>query len=58
MRPDRLPCWVYKRPLKKEMYLYLGAEHSLDTVPQPLLERFGTPHLVMHVALHPNRNLA
>jgi uncharacterized protein YcgL (UPF0745 family) len=58
MRPDRLPCWVYKSPRKEEMYLYLAAEDGLDAVPQPLLERFGTPRLVMQVELHPDRSLA
>jgi uncharacterized protein len=58
MLSGHLSCWVYKSLRKEEMYLYLAAEDDLDVVPRPLLERFGTPRLVMRIDLHPNRNLA
>jgi uncharacterized protein len=56
--PTTIPCWIYKSPRQDEMYLYLTAEDGLDAVPPPLLERFGTPQLVMQIDLHPGRTLA
>jgi len=55
---DTLPCWIYKSPKKDEMYLYLAAEEGFDPVPAPLMERFGSPVLVMELALHAGRKLA
>jgi len=53
-----LDCWIYKSPRKDEMYLYLAVEDDFDKVPEPLLQRFGTPQLVMQLALSPERKLA
>ena len=53
-----LPCWIYKSPLKDEMYLYLAEEAGFDSVPKPLMSRFGTPMLVMELDLHEGRRLA
>jgi uncharacterized protein len=58
MCPTALPCWIYKSPHRDEMYLYLAAEDGLDAVPPALIERFGTPRLVMRLDLHPGRPLA
>jgi uncharacterized protein YcgL (UPF0745 family) len=55
---DTLPCWIYKSPKKDEMYLYLAEEAGFDPVPEPLMERFGKPVLVMELALHEGRTLA
>lgn len=51
-------CWVYRGTRKEEMYLYLAKESAFDELPHGLLERFGTPTLVMELALHPARKLA
>ena len=58
MAPENLHCWIYKSLRKDEMYLYLAAEDGFDAVPPPLIERFGTPHPVMQLDLHPGRTLA
>jgi uncharacterized protein YcgL (UPF0745 family) len=55
---DTLTCWIYKSPLKDEMYLYLAGEADFEPVPTPLMERFGTPVRVMALELHPERRLA
>ena len=51
-------CWVYRGTRKDEMYLYLAKEDAVDDLPPGLLERFGTPTLVMELELHPTRKLA
>ena len=51
-------CWVYKSPKKDEMYLYLAAEAGFDRVPEPLMQRFGSPQLVMQLELSAQRRLA
>jgi uncharacterized protein len=53
-----IPCWIYKSLHQDGMYLYLATKDGLDAVPSPLLERFGTPHLVMQLDLHAGRPLA
>lgn len=58
MAEDSLPCWVYRSPLKQEMYLYLAAEDAFDRVPAGLLERFGDPILVIELELSAQRKLA
>ena len=40
------------------MYLYLVGEEEFDRLPGPLIDRFGTPLLVMELELHPGRKLA
>ena len=55
---DRLPCWIYKSPLKEEMYLYLPEAEGFDPVPDALLARFGKPVFVMEIELHEGRPLA
>ena len=55
---DTLPCWIYRSSKKNEMYLYLGEEGDFDTVPEALMQLFGTPTLVMELELHPQRPLA
>lgn len=49
---------VFRSPKKEEMYLYVDRQKGLDPVPAPLLERFGTPSLVMHLMLTEDRKLA
>jgi hypothetical protein len=58
MPPQTCPCWIYKSPRQDGLYLYLAAEDGFDAVPAALLERFGTPRLVIQVDLHPGRALA
>lgn len=58
MSDDKLPCWVYRSPRKQEMYLYLATEDGFDAVPGALMERFGTPVLVIELELDAERRLA
>lgn len=51
-------CWIYKSPLKDEMYLYLAREEDFDCVPELLMRRFGKPVPVMQLELHEQRSLA
>ncbi len=55
---NALPCWIYKSPLKEEMYLYINEQDDFGQVPGPLLKRFGQPVFVMELALHEERSLA
>lgn len=55
---SKLPCWIYKSPLKEEMYLYVAQEEGFDRVPDALMARFGKPALVMELELHEERPLA
>ena len=56
--PDALPCWIYRRNRKNELYLYLHEEGDFERVPEALMRLFGTPTLVMELRLHPQRALA
>jgi len=58
MAEDNLHCWVYRSLRKQEMYLYLAGEDGFDRVPEPLMERFGAPVLVIELELSPERQLA
>ncbi|MET0091712.1 MAG: YcgL domain-containing protein [Candidatus Thiodiazotropha sp.] len=53
-----LECWIYRSPRKDEMYLYVCREDDFSTVPEALLNRFGTPQRVMSLILGPERKLA
>ena len=53
-----LPCWIYKSPLKEEMYLYVSEEEGFDQVPNALISRFGKPIFLMELELHEGRSLA
>ncbi len=50
--------WIYRSSKKDEMYLYLAQEDAFDEVPDALMQRFGTPQLVMELELNPDRYLA
>ncbi|TVO77005.1 YcgL domain-containing protein [Sedimenticola selenatireducens] len=52
------PCWIYRSSKKDEMYLYLANENDFAGLPEALMKRFGNPHLVMELELHPDRYLA
>jgi uncharacterized protein YcgL (UPF0745 family) len=54
----KFPCWIYKSPLKEEMYLYVSEEEGFDQVPKALMARFGNPVFVMELELHEERPLA
>ncbi len=58
MPDETRPCWIYASPHKEGMYLYLAAEDGFEAAPAALLQRFGTPRLVMRLDLHPGRTLA
>lgn len=58
MSEQTTPCWIYRSPRKDEMYLYLAKEDAFDDIPEPLMQRFGTPQLVMQLDLDPQRKLA
>jgi len=49
---------IYKSPRRDEMYLYVDKKQGLKSVPQELLEHFGTPVHVMDMPLRLNRKLA
>ena len=51
-------CWIYKSPLKEEMYLYVSEEEGFDQVPKALMARFGEPAFLMELELHEGRPLA
>jgi len=55
---DAVPCWIYKSPLKDEMYLYIPEKDGFDRVPDALMARFGKPVFVMELELHAERPLA
>jgi len=57
-KEDLIPCWIYRSSRKEEMYLYLAQEDDFESVPKPLLDRFGEASLVMELELHPARDLA
>ena len=40
------------------MYLYLKQKDAFDALPEELMRRFGSPALVMELALHAGRKLA
>ncbi len=58
MNQETYPCWIYKSPLKDEMYLYLATREGFAAVPPDLLDRFGPPQFVMELELHAARKLA
>ena len=55
---DKLPCWIYKSPRKREMYLYVEKKDALKRVPEALLAAFGPPQLAFDLVLSPERKLA
>ncbi|MCT7940292.1 MULTISPECIES: YcgL domain-containing protein [Shewanella] len=51
-------CTVYKSSRKTDTYLFVEKRDVFDEVPQPLMEMFGTPKLVMLVPLSKRDSLA
>ncbi|MBU2979766.1 YcgL domain-containing protein [Alteromonas sp. C1M14] len=51
-------CAVYKTRKKAGMYLYVPGQDKFDDVPEVLMAQFGTPELVMVVALDKHAQLA
>lgn len=51
-------CTIYKSKHKLEMYLYLAEGHSLEDVPEILMNAFGPAEEVMALELSPERHLA
>ncbi|MBT1445578.1 YcgL domain-containing protein [Shewanella sp. JM162201] len=51
-------CAVYKSSRKEETYLYLPKRDDFSKVPEPLMQMFGTPKLVMLLPLEKKDKLA
>ena len=54
---DPVTCWIYRSNRRDELYLYLAKENAFNEIPAELMDRFGTPTLVMELDLHPGRRL-
>lgn len=48
---------VYRSSVKDGMYVYLGTETSLDTLPTPVLKQLGAPEKALEFDLDENRQL-
>jgi len=51
-------CQIYKSDKNPEMYLYVDKKLGLESVPESLLKRFGTPLELMLMHLEPGKKLA
>ncbi|WP_088330781.1 YcgL domain-containing protein [Lacimicrobium sp. SS2-24] len=51
-------CAIYKSPKKDQTYLFVTKRDDFDAVPEPLMESFGIPELVMVIPLTANTKLA
>ncbi|OFC71023.1 YcgL domain-containing protein [Alteromonas confluentis] len=51
-------CAVYKTRRKEGMYLYVPGKNAFDDVPEILMQKFGTPELVMLIPLDKRPQLA
>ncbi|MCW3174056.1 YcgL domain-containing protein [Shewanella subflava] len=51
-------CAVYKSSRKADTYLFVEKRDVFNDVPQPLMDMFGTPKLVMLVPLTKRDSLA
>ena len=51
-------CAVYKSSRKADSYLFIPKRDDFSQVPEPLLQTFGTPQLVMMLQLDGKRQLA
>ncbi len=51
-------CAVYKTRRKEGMYLYVPGKNAFDDVPEVLMQKFGTPELVMLIPLDKRPQLA
>lgn len=51
-------CAVYKSSRKAETYLFVPKRDDFSRVPEPLMQTFGTPQLVMLLQLDGKRTLA
>lgn len=51
-------CAVYKSSIKQETYLFVSKKDNFYDVPEPLMEMFGSPVLVMLLPLDKKEKLA
>ncbi|GAA0356341.1 YcgL domain-containing protein [Bowmanella denitrificans] len=51
-------CAIYKSSKKDETYLFVPKRDDFSDVPQALMQHFGTPSLVMVMAIKPDSKLA
>ncbi|MGB0895171.1 MAG: YcgL domain-containing protein [Parashewanella sp.] len=50
-------CAVYKSSRKAETYLFVAKKGDFSNVPDPLMEMFGTPQLIMLIPLDKREKL-
>jgi len=55
---DKRFCSVYKSSKKHEMYLYVDRKDGVKSLPEALLNLFGTPNHVLDLILTPQKELA
>jgi len=48
---------VYRSSVKEGMYIYMGAENSLDTIPAAVMKQLGQPEKALDFELTPSRQL-
>lgn len=51
-------CAIYKSSKKDETYLFVPKRDDFSAVPDELMQHFGTPKLVMMMAIEPDTKLA
>ncbi|QIR14383.1 YcgL domain-containing protein [Shewanella aestuarii] len=51
-------CVVYKSSRRADTYLFVEKRDVFEAVPEPLMQMFGTPKLVMMVPLSKRESLA
>ncbi|QLE87823.1 MULTISPECIES: YcgL domain-containing protein [Shewanella] len=51
-------CAVYKSRRKLDTYLFVEKRNQFERVPEPLMEMFGAPELVMMLPLEKRSHLA
>ncbi len=53
-----MQCYIYKSLKKDLLYLYVNKKDDFSSVPEELLQSFGTMAFVLEVELAPERKLA
>jgi len=51
-------CFVYRSRKQYDMYLYVVEKDNFDSIPNVLMEKFGTPEFALDFELTPERKLA
>jgi uncharacterized protein YcgL (UPF0745 family) len=58
MTDEKIMCSVYRSPKKEGMYIYVPKQDPFKSIPDALLNSFGTPGHVMDLLLTTDRTLA